>query len=101
MHVALGAELLAEDAVIRPRLGEVIADRTLDREVGLGDVRAVGFRLHVEVDGPESGERYGVGEIGEFERESEVGGVIGHQSTLSTGECPARFALDWRNRPFS
>ena len=75
---------LAEDAVIGSHLGESIADGALDREVGFGDVGAVGFRLDVEVDGTEPRERDGVGEIGEFEREFEVGGVVGHPSTLST-----------------
>ena len=83
-RVALGAELLAEDAVARAGLGEPVADGAFDREIGLGDRRAVGFRLHVEVDGAEPGERDGVGEVGEFEGEIEVFGVVGgHPIRLS------------------
>ena len=82
--VALGAELLAEDPVAGARLGEPVADGALHRQIGLGDGRAVGLRLHVEVDRAEAGERDGVGEVGEFEGEIEVFGVVvGHLIRLS------------------
>ena len=45
----LGAVLLADEAVVRERVGDPLADAPLDRRVGLGHERPVGLGLDLEV----------------------------------------------------
>src|ERR1051325_102153 len=71
-RAAARAELLAEDAVVRPLLPEAVDDHPLHRLVDLGDRRAVGLRADREL-GAEVAHRDLVGAVGEGERELEVG----------------------------
>ena len=61
-------ELLAEHAVVRALDREPLADRLLDRAVGLGHGGQVGLRLDVQVARAEAAERDRVGLVGERER---------------------------------
>ncbi len=66
-------ELLAEHAVARALGRESLADRRLDRSVGLRDRGQVGLRLDVQVARAKTAERDGIGRVGERESESKVG----------------------------
>ena len=66
-------ELLAEHAVVRALDREPLADRRLDRPVGLCHRRQVGLRLDEQVARAEAAERDRVGRVGERESECKVG----------------------------
>ena len=76
------AELLAEDRVAGPLGREPLAQRQLDRPVGLGHRRQVGLGLDHQVGGPEARDRDRVGDVGELEREREVVVGVGTDAIL-------------------
>ena len=71
--VALLLLLLAEDSVAGASLLRSAPKGALDRSVGVGHRRPVGLRLDAKVERPEAGQAQRVGEIGQLERECEVG----------------------------
>jgi hypothetical protein len=75
------AALLAEDRVAAPLRPEDRAELVLDRLVCLGHRRPVGLRVNDEVTGPEAAERDRVGGVREPQRELEIRGHGGTQST--------------------
>ncbi len=78
------AELLAEHAVLGALAGEALAERLLDRPVGLGHRRPVRLRLDEQVARAKAAERDRIGRIGEREGEREVGAHRSPDPTRST-----------------
>ena len=68
----LAALLLAEHRLARPLAPDPLAQRLLDRAVGLGHGGQVGLGLDVQVGGPEARERDRVGDVGELQGEREI-----------------------------
>jgi hypothetical protein len=64
--------LLAQNDVAGPGQVELAADGLLDRLVGLGHVRHVGFRRHLQVDRAEAIHREIVGVVGQDVRQPHV-----------------------------
>ena len=96
-------ELLAEDRVARPRLRKPLAQRPLDRVVGLGNRRQVWLGLHRQILGEVALERDRVGDIGQRQGQREV---IGHgagslvQHSARSGDVPRdRLTPDGARRP--
>ena len=68
------AVLLADDDVAGAFHRDPLADRPLDRLVGLGHGRQVRLRLDHQIGGAEAVERDLVGEVDQLERKREVVG---------------------------
>ncbi|CAD5138930.1 protein of unknown function [Microbacterium sp. Nx66] len=73
---ALGAELLAEDAVVGTFLLEESADRALRGEVGVGHVGVIRLRGDHQIGSVEPGERLRVRGVGEAKGELEIGAQV-------------------------
>ena len=87
----LRAELLADDAVLRPAGGDQIAHGRLRRPIGDGDRTGVGLRFDLQAlaeVGPD-GRAGGVGQLlGEGPEGGDVGGggSVGHGTIVAAGE---------------
>ena len=73
---ALRAELFAGDRVVGTVLAEHVANRRLDRSVGIGDRRQVGLGLDREIGRAEALRRDRVGGVGEPLGQVEIAGVV-------------------------
>ena len=88
-------ELLADDAVIRERVGDPCPQLLLDPAVGLGDERPVGLRLDDEV-AAERPERDRVGRVAQVEGESEPAVQLGLVATAERGRpFGAEVSVQW------
>ena len=67
---AVVALLLAEHAFVGPFARDALAQRALDRAVGVGDGRQVGLRLDAQVARAKARQRHCVGDVCELECEA-------------------------------
>ena len=89
---ARGAVLLTQDRVVGALGIQDLPNGTLGRQVGLGDVRAVGLGVDAQVGGVEAGHRDRIGRVGQAQGQREVvaqgrSGKRGRESLIDGGHA--------------